>query len=332
MVQHVEARLGDIFETEADLLVVPCSTAGTVTPGIERGLRQNQLPLLTDSLKPSGVSFTPLRGSRWQALCFAASVAGNHSSRQIIETLGTNLGRVLERAPYIHSIVTPLLGSGAGGLDARGSAKALLTGLKWTAPEGTRLTLCLLTEDVRLEVERVLSEWVQDPEEREPERVVPVQRLGTQPISQNREAVFISYSHRDRKWLERLQVHLRPLERGRVINRWDDTLIKPGTNWRDEIRRAVGSAKVAILLVSADFLASDYIANNELPPLLRAAEADGALILPVIVSACGFTREEHLSVFQAVNDPIKPLLRVNKAKQEEIFASVAEAVAAAFSK
>jgi TIR domain len=142
--------------------------------------------------------------------------------------------------------------------------------------------------------------------------------------------VFISYSHNDDRWLARLQVHLKPLERHGVIIRWDDTLIKPGTNWREEIQRGLESAKAAILLVSADFLASDFINNNELPPLLASAKFNGVIILPIIVSPCRFAETKALSQFQAVNPPSQPLSTMTKAKQEAVFVEVTKAVEKAF--
>jgi hypothetical protein len=60
---------------------------------------------------------------------------------------------------------------------------------------------------------------------------------------------------------------------------------------------------VALLLVSTDFLASDFIRKGELPPLLKAAENDGASILSLILKPCLFTMNKKLSKFQTINDP-----------------------------
>ena len=83
--------------------------------------------------------------------------------------------------------------------------------------------------------------------------------------------VFVSYSHADQRWLERLKVHLTPLHKQPEIDVWEDTRIKVGSKWRKEIQDAVNRANVAVLIISADFLASDFIRTNELPPLLKAA-------------------------------------------------------------
>jgi hypothetical protein len=141
-----------------------------------------------------------------------------------------------------------------------------------------------------------------------------------------RNQVFISYSHHDQRWLARLQVHLRPLVRNATIDLWDDTKIQAGAQWQDEIARALSRARIAIVLVSADFLASDYVAQYELPSLLEAARDDGAVILPVIVSASGYTRTGELSQFQAINDPRQPLNGVPESDQEAVFEKVAARV------
>ncbi len=137
--------------------------------------------------------------------------------------------------------------------------------------------------------------------------------------------VFISYSHQDSKYLERLLVHLVTLERDGFIDIWSDTKIIPGSNWREEISQVIDSAKVAVLLVSADFLASQFIAENELPPLLAGAKTKGTVILPIILSPGGFA-SSSLSQFQAINSPSYPLSRMNRHQKEELWARVAEII------
>lgn len=141
------------------------------------------------------------------------------------------------------------------------------------------------------------------------------------PHNNNVSPIFISYSHADKEWLKRLQIHIRPFEREGLIYSWDDTKIKPGMNWKEEIKNALNNAKIAILLVSADFLASDFIAENELSPLLLAAEQHGTLILPVILKPCSFSHSE-LSKFQSLNPPSEPLIKLSEADQEELFVKI----------
>jgi hypothetical protein len=120
-------------------------------------------------------------------------------------------------------------------------------------------------------------------------------------------------------WLERLQVHLKPLEREGIIDRWDDTRITAGQKWKTEIQKALDQARVAVLLISADFLASDFIADDELPPLLSAATNEGLVVLSIILSPSRFARTPSLSQFQAVNDPDRPLLNLERGQQEDIW-------------
>lgn len=138
-----------------------------------------------------------------------------------------------------------------------------------------------------------------------------------------RHNVFISYSHSDQEYLDRLLVHLKPLERDGLIDLWADTKLRAGDRWKIEIERALGKATVAVLMVSADFLSSDFIVNNELPPLLRRAEENGTRIIPLIVKPCRFTRDQNLKHFQAVNDPKDALIRVSVGEQESIYDQVA---------
>jgi TIR domain len=140
-----------------------------------------------------------------------------------------------------------------------------------------------------------------------------------------RRLIFVSYSHSDDYWLGRLQIHLKPLVRRGRIEAWDDTQIQVGDEWRNEIRKAVENCSAAVLLISADFMASDFIDNNELPPLLEAATQRGVRIFQVLVSSSYF-EDSELSRFQAVNSPSKPLDMVVKGEQEAVFAKLQKAI------
>ena len=138
--------------------------------------------------------------------------------------------------------------------------------------------------------------------------------------------VFVSYSHRDKQWLDRLQVHLRPLARGGDLELWDDTRLDPGDQWRVAIRGAIEQAAASVLLISADFLASDFVANEELPALLRRAERAGTRIIPIIVGPCRLASHPDLAAFQAVNSPSMALSKLAYADAEDVFVRVAEQV------
>ena len=76
-------------------------------------------------------------------------------------------------------------------------------------------------------------------------------------------------------------------------------------------------------MVSADFLASEFINTNEIPPLLEAARDRGALILPLIIGPSLFLRTTSIAHFQTVNDPNQPLISLPEGAQEDIFVRVA---------
>jgi hypothetical protein len=143
-----------------------------------------------------------------------------------------------------------------------------------------------------------------------------------------RDQVFISYSHKDKEWLHAIKTHLAPYVRNKTVDYWDDTMIKAGAKWKDEIKKALARAKVAVLLVSPNFLASDFIANNELPPLLAAAETEGLTILWIAISASSY-KQTPIADYQAAHDISQPLNKLPKGDLDEALVSICEYIKAA---
>jgi hypothetical protein len=341
MPARVQYRLGSIFDEECDLLVVPSSAQGTVSPQIEKEIRKAGL-MFPMALPWGTININASPNPQYKKIAFAAAVRRQKSSPPIVEKIGYELGIEARQRPI--RISAPLLGAGVrAGLSPSLSVTALKRGFLSGQPnENSRLTINVQSLEILagLIVEHPLLvrgiPKAENPVQARPDSIEPAVPLRAvkpnttpsiaPPVSNtNRTRVFISYSHADADWLDRLRKHLRPLERGGAMI-WADTRIKAGAQWREEIRAALAETKVAVLLISADFMASEFIVTNELPPLLRAAEDEGATILPVIISASSFLRTPSLARFQAVNNPDKPLVQLRKANREKVLDDVARAV------
>jgi hypothetical protein len=151
--------------------------------------------------------------------------------------------------------------------------------------------------------------------------------------------VFISYSHADARMLESLLPYFATLERDQLVDVWVDRDIKGGDRWSDEIDAALGAASVAVLLISQQFLASDFIYRQELPRIL-ARQLEGRLtVLPVFLSPSTVTSDVisfidpkgveqgiRLAEFQGFGTPARTLKELKPTERERAFVDLYERI------
>ena len=101
--------------------------------------------------------------------------------------------------------------------------------------------------------------------------------------------LFYSYAHEDEELRDRLETHLSTLKRQKVISGWHDRGLVAGEEWGGEINEHLRTADIILLLVSADFLASDYCYDVELKLAMERHEAGGARVIPVILRPCDWS-------------------------------------------
>ena len=93
---------------------------------------------------------------------------------------------------------------------------------------------------------------------------------------------------------------------------WEDRQIAVGSEWRAEIKTALESAQAAILLISVDFLRSNFIRDEEVPVIMQRRIGDRMKVFPLIVRSCSWKKEEWLSRLQVRPTDGKPLAQYNK--------------------
>lgn len=95
--------------------------------------------------------------------------------------------------------------------------------------------------------------------------------------------LFISYSHRDEKYRLSLESHLSILKRQGVISEWHDRKITPGSYWEREIDKNINNADIILLLISSDFISSDYCYEKELDTAINQHETQQSIVIPIII-------------------------------------------------
>jgi class 3 adenylate cyclase/tetratricopeptide (TPR) repeat protein len=144
---------------------------------------------------------------------------------------------------------------------------------------------------------------------------------GPSKLLATRRQVLIAYSHRDRKWFDRLDVMLRPLTRRNVITSYDDVMITETRGGRADFLEAIKRARVLVLLVTADLLASEFVADLELRSLLERGVQEGLRLIWIAVKPSAY-QHTFLLNYQAANDPTRPLSSLRNMQREEMLIRV----------
>jgi hypothetical protein len=135
--------------------------------------------------------------------------------------------------------------------------------------------------------------------------------------------IFISYSHKDELWKDRLMTHLQVLALEERFAVWDDRQIAGGDDWYPAIEQAIEQASLAVLLVSVNFLTSKFIRGEEIPRLLQRRAGAGLRVYPIIVGPCPWQRVDWLSRIQVRPKGGKPLAAGNDYQIDETLAAIA---------
>jgi hypothetical protein len=120
--------------------------------------------------------------------------------------------------------------------------------------------------------------------------------------------VFVSYSHKDWRHRDRLRTSLRGLKRRGLIEDWQDQDITPGNEWAESIYENLKAADIIILLVSPDFVDSDYAYYKEMQRALQRHERGEAVVIPVIVRPTDW-EEEPFSKLEALPTKGRPIVK-----------------------
>lgn len=110
--------------------------------------------------------------------------------------------------------------------------------------------------------------------------------------------VFVSYAHQDESWKDLLWKHLHVPARQDLLEVWADGNIPAGVCWHNQIMEAIDSSQLAILLISADFLGSEFILDMEVPRILARHRAGTLKVLPVLVRPCFWESVSWLAELQ----------------------------------
>jgi hypothetical protein len=195
----VVLRFGNLFDGPSDLVILPCSTYGTITPSVAVYLIHFEIPTPRERMRLGEVDIVPFAGAEHvgQFVGFAASVeAGSYSVPAAIEEIGQQVGEFTKTHPSVRAVSVPLLGTGAGGLSPEESVAALSQGFRGRAALAATLTIHVLDRGAFQRLKAAASSQRGEPD-----------RGQRQPLR-----LFISYTQSSQahsEWVASLAAYLR---------------------------------------------------------------------------------------------------------------------------
>ena len=138
---------------------------------------------------------------------------------------------------------------------------------------------------------------------------------------------FISFSHKDEALRAELDTHLKLLRRLAILETWSDRCLTAGDDWKGQIHDAIERANLILLLISAEFIASDYCWDVEMKRALARADDGGAVIVPIIVRTC-LWKQSPFARFQALPENGKAVTAgTTRSAKDKAWTNVAEGIA-----
>jgi mRNA-degrading endonuclease RelE of RelBE toxin-antitoxin system len=218
-------------------------------------------------------------------------------------------------------------------------------------------------KDLLLTLDQIVNSLADNPN-KYPERVIPASREGksfvymhpdpiiqvtyevdtekkiiyffhfSAPALKVKKTIFVSYSHEDKEWLDKIRLYLSALEQEGLIQFWDDAQLEAGEDWQAQIGKVLESASASVLLVSQTFLSSKFIREVELPKLFELAEKEGRKIywLPLSPSTVFDTHKDITKYQSLVPDPTKSLDELPDVQQKKVLVEVSKKISEAVTK
>jgi hypothetical protein len=150
---------------------------------------------------------------------------------------------------------------------------------------------------------------------------LPPLEAPTTPIT-----IFYAYEHRDEMYRDELEKHLAILKRIGVVKEWYDRRIDFGDEWRSEIASQINQAQIILLLVSTDFLVSDYCYDVEMSRALERHESAEAVVIPLILRPCDWAQAPFGKLLSLPKDARPVSIWAN---QDEAFIDIAQGIRSA---